>query len=72
MSLVKFLGTVDIIISINTHLKDASGLSEFFDLAFLFIEEIWHYVQKWSGYILRYISSKTLAVFTGNNDLVDL
>ena len=45
MSLVKILGAVDETISIRTNLKDAFGLSEIFDLAFLFIEEIWHDVK---------------------------
>ena len=53
MLLVKPFGAVDGIISIKTHLKGALGFSEFLDLAFLFIEDILHDVQKGSGYILR-------------------
>ena len=40
------------IMSIKTHLKADLGFNEFLYLAFLFIEEIWHDVQKGSGYIL--------------------
>ena len=72
MSLVRLLGAVDGIISIKTHLKGAFGLSGILDLAFLFIEEIWHEVQRGSGYILSSTSSHTLAVPPANNDLVDL
>ena len=46
VSLVKILGAVDGTISIKTHLKGAFGLSGILDLAFLFIEAIWHNVQK--------------------------
>ena len=42
------------------------------DLAFLFIEEIWHDVQKRSVSILSSTSSQTLALFPANNDLVDM
>ena len=38
----------------------------------MFIEELWHDVQKGSGYILRSISSQKLALYPANNDLVDL
>ena len=55
MSLVKFLGAVDGTISIKTHLKGAFGLSGILDLAFLFIEEILHDVQKGSGYNQRFL-----------------
>ena len=72
MSLVKLLGAVYGIISIKTHLKGAFGFSGILDLAFLFIEEIWHDVQKGSGYILSSIFSQKLAVSPANNDLVDL
>ena len=72
MSLVKLLGFVDGIISIKIHLKGAFGLSGILDLAFLFIEEIWHDVQKGSGYIFSSISSSTLPVSPANNYLVDL
>ena len=71
MSLVRLLGAVDGIISIKTHLKGAFGFSGILDLAFLFIEEILHEVQKWSGSILSSTSSQTLAVSPANNDLVD-
>ena len=70
MSLVKLLGAVDGTISIKTHLKDAFGLSVILDLAFLFIENISHEVQKGSGSILSSTSSQTLAVSPHNNDLV--
>ena len=72
MSLVKLLVVVDGTISIKNHLKGAFGLSRTLDLAFLFIEEIWHDAQKVSGYILSYTSSQTLAVSSDNNYLVDL
>ena len=72
MSLVRLLGAVDGIISIKTHLKGAFGYSGILDLAFLFIEEILHEVQKGSGYILSSKSSQTLAVSPAKNDLVDV
>ena len=72
MSLVKLLSVVDGIISIKPHLNGAFGLSGILDLAFLFIEEIWHDVQKGSGSILSSTSSQTLAVSPANNELVDL
>ena len=55
MSLVKCVGAVDGIMSIKTHLKGDFGFSGVLDPAFLFIEEIWHDVQKGSGYILSLI-----------------
>ena len=66
------LGAVDGIISIKTHLKGDFGFSGILDLAFFFIEEICHEVQKGSGYILSSTSPQTLSVSTANNDLVDL
>ena len=72
MSLVRFLGAVDGIISIKTHLKGAFGFSGILDLAFLFIEEILHEVQKGSGSVLSSTSSQTLALSQAINDLVDL
>ena len=72
MSLAKLLGAVDGIISIKTHLKGAFGFSGFLDLAFLFIGDILHGVQKGYGSILSSISSQTLVVSPANNDLVDL
>ena len=72
MSLVKLLGAVDRIISIKTHLKGAFGLSGILDLAFLFIEEIWHDVQKGSGYILSSTSYQRLVLSPADIDLVDL
>ena len=72
MSLVKLLGAVDGTISIKTHLKGAFELSGILDLAFLFIGEICHDVQKGYGSILSSTSSQTLAVSPANNDLVDL
>ena len=72
MSLVKHFGAVDGIMAIKTHLKGAFGFSRFLDLAFLFMEEIWHDVQKGSGSTLSVISSQTLAVSPSNNNLVDL
>ena len=72
MSLVRLLGDVDGLISIKTHVKGAFGFSGILDLAFLFIEEIFHEVQKGSGYILSYTSSQTLSVSPSIKDLVDL
>ena len=46
MSLVKNFGDVDGIISIKTHLKGAFEFNGFLDLAFLFMEEIWHDLKK--------------------------
>ena len=72
MSLVKLLGAVDGIISIKTQLKGAFGFNRFLDLAFLFMEEIWHVVQKGSGSILGSISSQILVLSPANNDMVYL
>ena len=72
MSLVKTFGAVDGIMSIKTHMKGDFGFSGFLDLAFLFMEEIWHDVPKWSGSIIISIYSQTLSVSPANNDLVDL
>ena len=72
MSLVKTFGAVDGTISIKTHLKGSFGFSRILDLAFLFIEEIWHDVQKGYGSILSSISFQILAVSPDNNYLVDL
>ena len=63
---------VDGIISIKTHLKGAFGFSGILDLAFLFIEEILHEVQKGSGSIFSSTSSQKLAVSPAINDLIDL
>ena len=64
-----FMGAVDGIISIKTCLKRAFGFSGILDLASLFIEDILHEVQKWSGSILSSKSSQTLAVSPAINDL---
>ena len=72
VSFVKLLGAVDGIISIKTHMKGAFGFSGILDLAFLFIGEILHEVQKGSESILSSASSQTLSVSPANNDLVDL
>ena len=52
VSLAKFLGAVAWIMSIKNHFKGDFGLNGFLDPAFLCIEDIWHSVQKGSGYIL--------------------
>ena len=52
MSFVRLFGAVDGIISIKTHLKGAFGFNGSLDLAFLFIEETLHEVQKGSASIL--------------------
>ena len=72
MSLVKLLGAVDGIISIKNHLKGAFGFNRFLDLAFLFIEDIWHFVQEGSGSILGYTYSQTLELSPSDNYLVYL
>ena len=72
MLLVRLLGAVDGIILIKTHLKGTLGFSGILDLAFLFMEEILHELQKGFGLILSSKSSQTLAVSPANNDLVDL
>ena len=69
---MRILGGVDGIISIKTYLKGAFGFSGILDLAFLFIEEILHEVQKGSGSILSSTSSQTLEVSPAINDLVDM
>ena len=71
VSLVKILGAVNGTISLKNNLKGAFGLSGILELDFLFIEEIWHDVQKGSGYILSSTSSQTFAVSPANNDLVE-
>ena len=50
-TLVNCFGDVAGIMSIKNHLKDAFGFNGVLELAFLFIEDIWHNVQKRSGYI---------------------
>ena len=72
MSLVKLLGAVNVIISIKRHLKGTFGFSGNLDPVFLFIEEIWHDVQKGSGSILSSIYSQIWAVCPANNDMMDL
>ena len=52
MSFVKRFGAIDGIIAIKPHLKGAFGFNGFLDLEFLFMEEIWHDVQKGSWSIL--------------------
>ena len=69
---MRLLGAVDGIISIKTHLKGAFGFNGSLDLAFLFIEEIFHEVQKRSESIFRSASSHKLAVSPAINDMVDL
>ena len=71
MSPVKRFGAIDGIMSIKTHVMGAFGFSGFLYLAFLFMEEIWHDVQKGSGFILSSISSQTLLAYPTSNDLVD-
>ena len=66
------LGDVDGITSIKTHLKGAFVFNGTLDLAFLFIEEVLHEVQKGSAYIFSSASSQTLAVSPAIKDLVDL
>ena len=72
MSLVKNLGAVDGISSVETHLKVAFGFSEFLDLSLLFIEEILNDVQNGPEFILSSISYQILSVSSANNDLLDL
>ena len=72
VSLVRLLGAVDGILPIKTHLKGAFGFNVILDLAFLFIEEILHEVQKGSRSIFSSASSQTLAVSPSINYLVDL
>ena len=72
MSLVKRFVAVDGIISIKIHLKGDFGFNGFLYLAFLFMEEIWHDVQKGSGSGLSSVTSQTLAVSPYNKDLVDM
>ena len=65
-------GAVAGIIFIKTYLKGAFGLNGFLDIAFLFIEDILHDVQKVSVYILSSINCQTFAVSPAINDLVDI
>ena len=53
-------------------MKGAFGFSGFLDLAFLFIEDILHDVQKGPGFILISISLQTLTVYPANNDMANL
>ena len=53
-------------------MKGDFGFSGILDLAFLFIGEILHDVQKGYGSILSSIPSKTLEISPANNDLVNL
>ena len=53
-------------------MKGAIGFNGFLDLAFLFMEEIWHDVQKGYGSIISSVSSQTLAVPPANNYMVDM
>ena len=57
---------------LKSHLRGAFEFNGFVDLAFFFIEEICHDVQKGYGPIISSISSETLSVSPANNDLVDL
>ena len=56
----------------KNHLKGDFGFNGSLDLAFLFIEDIFHEVQKGSGSILSSASSQKFAVSPDINDLVDL
>ena len=57
---------------IKTHLKGAFGFNGVFDIAFLFIEDIWNNLQKGSKFILSSIFFQIFAVYPVINDLVDL
>ena len=70
--LVRIFEDVAGIMSVKTHLKGAFGFNGFLDLAFLFIEYIWHYVQKGYGSILSSTSFQKLAVYPSINYLVDM
>ena len=72
VSLVKHFGAIDGVISIKNHFWGNFGFNGFLDQAFLFVEAIWHDVQKGSWYILSSVSSQTLEVSPANNYLVDL
>ena len=72
LSLVNIFGDVDGMISIKAYLKGAFGFSGFLDLAFLFVEYIWHDVQKGSGYILSSISCQIFSAYPSLNDLLDM
>ena len=58
--------------SMNTHLKVLLNFKDFFDVAFLFIVEIWHYVHNGSVYTLSSIYCQTFSVSPEISDLVDL
>ena len=65
------MGGVVLILPIKTHLKVVFGFNGVLDLAFLFIEDIWHYVPKGSGYIPSSISCQNFSVSPSINDLLD-
>ena len=58
--------------SIKTHLTGAFGFNIFLDLAYFFVEDIWHDVKIGSGSISSSIPSQTFTVSTAINYLVDL
>ena len=72
MYFVKLLENISGVISINTRLKVVLGFRGVFDTGFLFIVEIWHYVQNRSGSTLSSISCQIFAVSPANSYIVDL
>ena len=72
MYFVKILEDKAGMISINTHLKDDLGFIGIFDLGFLFIVGILHYVHKGSVSTPISVSCQTLEVSPASSELVDL
>ena len=54
----------------NTHLKAILGFRGFFDIDFLFIVEIWHDIQKGSGYTLNEISCQIVVASPSSSYLL--
>ena len=63
---------MDVMMSINTHLKSVLGFRGVFDIGFLFIVKIWHDVQYVSGSTLSSISWQKNPVSPASSYLVDL
>ena len=72
MSFVKLLEDIVGVISMKTQLRCVLEWCGILYIGFLFIVEIWHDVQKGSGYTLNSISCQTFVVYPANNGLVYL
>ena len=72
MYFVKLLEDADGMMYMNINLKCVLAFICVFDLDFLFILEIWNYVQNGSGYTLISMSCQKFTVSPTINDLVDM